>query len=142
MSEGEWTAGWICSVPSAAILAASAGWSAGQVSGAAAAAAAGLCGALVAYGVFGRIERAGRRFRLPAFDLPSFPAPEAADAGRASNVVAIGAWPRARRSPGELDRTSRIQANGNRKPAEVIPLGADASAALRDALARLKSARS
>jgi len=145
MSEGEWTAGWIVSLPAAAVLAASAGWSAGQIGGPAAAAAAGICALVVARLIFRLIEGSGSRFRLPPFELPAFPDLPPAEVHQkeigATNVIQLGARARPRRTPGELDRESRVQCLGQQKAAEVIPLQADASAALRDALASLKTAR-
>ncbi|WP_152569403.1 MULTISPECIES: hypothetical protein [Sphingomonas] len=79
-----------------------------------------------------------RRFALPTFALPEFPngAVEALPEG----VVRLPLRPLP--TPGELE--ARIQRHMGQRPAqaaEVVPLHADAGAALRQALAGLRQAR-
>lgn len=87
--------------------------------------------------------RQPRRFVLPTFELPDWPEP--ADHQDSETLPAGVVRLPVRRLPtaGELDR--RIKAHLDRQPvrsAEVVELRSDASAALRQALAGLKAARS
>ena len=146
MSEGEATAAAVFELLVATLLGAAAGWSLMQLANPLAAALAAGTGVLLALVVFGWARRDARRFRLPRFALPPFPElpgepGEAAPASRASGVVVQ--FPVQPRPPvsGELDQRIRVRLDGGQRLAEVVPLRADASAALRDALLRLNEAR-
>jgi len=122
----------------AALVASAAAWSAAQFASPWAAAGAAVVGVLLVLATFRLADRARRRFRLPPFTIPSFPTPE--QVAVASVVVPLRRTPRLP-SPGELDQRIRAHLDGRQQSAEVIPLKADASAALRDALIGLKDAR-
>ena len=121
----------------AALVASAAGWSAAQLAPAWSAAGAAMVGALLAVATFAWTGRR-RRFRLPPFAVPAFPAAEQVEDDGV--VVRLHRTPRLA-TAGELEGRIRAHLAGQRQSAEVIPLKADASAALRDALVGLKDAR-
>lgn len=124
-------------------IAAAAGWCALAVGSPPVAAVAALSGFVGALGAMHWVARRPCRHRLPAFALPEWPEwtdPRAADA-LPEGVVRLPV--RRLPTPGELD--ARIQLHLEERPgksAEIIPLGADAGTALRQALAELRHAQS
>ncbi len=122
----------------AALVASAAAWSAAQFGSAWLAMGAACASVLLVLATLGWAGRARRRFRLPIFAVPSFPAvcPTAGD----GVVVQLRRSPQLP-TPGELDRRIRAHLDGRQQTAEVIPIKADASAALHDALRGLRDAR-
>ena len=122
----------------ALVLATAIGGSALQLGVAWQAGGAALAGFTLGLGAMGWAGRRPRRFALPAFAVPDWPARPVAEG--AGGVVQL---PRRLPTPGELDARIKAHLDG-RAPhtAEVIELRADASAALRQALAGLKRASS
>lgn len=143
MSEDEQAAEWAVEWISAGILAAAAGWCAGQVVGPLAALAAAAGAVVLAVALF-RLTAGDSAFPLPAFALPPFPEapPEELLLTQRTDGVVVPLRPRpSLPTPGELDRRIRAHLDGRPRMAEVVALEADASAALREALAKLKQVR-
>jgi hypothetical protein len=122
----------------AALVASAAAWSAAQFGSAWLAMGAACASVLLVLATLGWAGRVRRRFSLPGFVVPPFPAvcPTADD-----GVVVQLRRSRQLPTPGELDRRIRAHLDGRQQTAEVIPIKADASAALHDALRGLRDAR-
>lgn len=122
----------------ALLLAAATGWSALRVGVPLLAGGAALVGFGLGLLAMRWAGQRPRRFVLPAFALPEFPAPDAETLPE--GVVRLPA--RRLPTPGELEaRIRAFRAEGPAATAEIVELKSDASAALRLALAGLKRAR-
>jgi len=122
----------------AAAVGSAAAWSAAQLASAWVAAGAAAAGVLVALAAFGWASHDRRRFRLPRFAVPPFPPVARADLDGV--VIPFRRVPRLP-AASELDGRVRAHGIGRQQSAEVVPLKADASAALREALTGLKDVR-
>lgn len=122
----------------ALLVAAATGWSALRVGVPLLAGGAALIGFALGLWAMSWAGRRPRRHALPRFELPAWPAPSAEELP--AGVVRLPTRPLP--TPGELEaRIQRHLADRPAPPAEVIPLHADAGAALRQALGQLKRAR-
>ena len=127
----------------ALLIAAVTGWCALRLGIPLLAAASALIGFAVGLSAMKWAGRRPRQFALPAFELPEWP--ELTEPTSTETLPEGVVRLPVRRLPtaGELDR--RVRAHLDRQPlrsAEVVELRSDASAALRQALAGLKAARS
>jgi hypothetical protein len=124
----------------ALLIAAVTGWCALRVGIPVLAGMAALTGFALGLWAMGWAGKQPRRFALPAFEVPGWPEqaePEVLPPG----VIRLPV--RRLPTPGELERRVRAHLDRQAAPsAEVVELKSDASAALRQALAGLKPARS